>query len=404
MNFAIGFYEKSLDFLMAKSTTGCYNPFMEKIDGNFKITISAGTIIKGLIIMIIAFLLYKMMDLVLVILTAIVIASSVEPLIKWFAQYKVNRLFAVITTYICIIGMFAGLLYFFVPPVLDEASNLLSNAPKYLDSVTLWNPLNDTKLTDTGKIAGGISDGLTGGKQIIGGLSSGSLSPTVIGDLVTKFQSITSNTSDGLINIASSIFGGALSFILIIVLSFYLAVQEGGVEKFLKIITPNRSEAYIVDLWKRSQRKIGYWMQGQLLLAVLVGVLVYLGLMILGIKNALILAVFAAAFEIIPLFGPIIAAIPAVLTGFADGGLTTGLLIAGLFLIIQQFENHLIYPLVVKKVVGISPILVIIGLFIGAKLAGFLGIILSAPITAVIMEYLEDVQRDKHSSSSPNIA
>jgi predicted PurR-regulated permease PerM len=135
-------------------------------------------------------------------------------------------------------------------------------------------------------------------------------------------------------------------------------------------------------------------------LAVLVGVLVYLGLMILGIKNALILAVFAAAFEIIPLFGPIIASIPAVLTGFADGGITSGLLIAGLFLIIQQFENHLIYPLVVKKVVGISPILVIIGLFIGAKLAGFLGIILSAPITSVIMEYLEDVQRNKHSSTT----
>ena len=370
---------------------------MEKSDKNFNISISSGVIIKALIILIVTFLLYKMMDLVLVVLVAIVIASAFEPLVKWFARYKVRRLFAVIITYICVILVFSSLLYFFVPSVLSEASNLLSNAPKYLDSVTLWNPLNDAQIVQTGKVAGGISNGLNGGKQIIDNLSTtGTIDTSVLGGFANTFQSLSSNGSSSLINIASGIFGGALSFILIIVLSFYLTVQEGGVEKFLKIITPAKNEAYIVDLWKRSQRKIGYWMQGQLLLAVLVGVLVYLGLMILGVKNALILAVFAAAFEIIPMFGPIIAAIPAILAGFADGGVTTALVILGLFIIIQQFENHLIYPLVVKKVVGLSPILVILALIVGAKLAGFLGIILSAPLTAVLMEYVDDVQKDKH--------
>ena len=369
---------------------------MEKPEKNFSITISAGTVIKTLVILVIAFLLYKMLDLVLVVLVAIVIASAVEPLIQWFNRHKVKRLFAVIITYICVVLVFSGLLYFFIPPVLDEASNLLSNAPKYLDTVTLWNPLNDAKLTDTSKVVGGISQGLNGGKQIIDSLSSGTAVQTsVLGDLVANFQSFNSDTSGGAINIATKVFGGAFSFIIIIVLSFYLAVQEGGVEKFLKIITPPRNEAYIVDLWKRSQKKIGYWMQGQLLLGVLVGVLVYLGLMILGVNNALILAVFAGCFEIIPLFGPIIAAIPAILTAFTGSGLTLALLVLGLFIIIQQFENHLIYPLVVKKVVGISPILVIIALIIGAKLAGFLGIILSAPITAVLMEFIDDLQKDR---------
>jgi predicted PurR-regulated permease PerM len=174
-----------------------------------------------------------------------------------------------------------------------------------------------------------------------------------------------------------------------------LAVQEGGVEKFLKIITPVKRETYVVDLWKRSQRKIGYWMQGQLLLGLLVGVLVYLGLMILGVQNALVLAVLAGVLEIIPVFGPIVSAIPAILFGMADGGVTTGVLVLGLFIIIQQFENHLIYPLVVKKMVGVSPILVILALIIGAKLAGFLGIILSVPITSVLMEFLDDVQKEK---------
>lgn len=368
---------------------------MEKLEKNFNITISAGTIIKSLVVLVVAFLLYKMLDLVLVVLTAVVIASAVEPLIRWFGQYKVRRLFAVIITYICVVLVFSGLLYFFIPPVLDEASNLLGKAPQYLDSVTLWNPLNDTKLIETSKVAGGLSDSLNGGKQILGDLSSGSVGNSAFGDLISRFRSLTSSASDSIINIASGIFGGVFSFILIIVLSFYLAVQEGGVEKFLKIITPIKNEVYIVDLWKRSQKKIGYWMQGQLLLGIVVGVLVYLGLMILGIQNALILAVLAGVLEIIPVFGPILSAIPAILFGLTDGGLTTGLLVLGLFIIVQQFENHLIYPLVVKKVVGVSPIVVILALIIGGKLAGFLGILLSVPVTSVLMEFLDDIQKDK---------
>lgn len=368
---------------------------MEKLEKNISINISSMVIIKTLVILVLAFLLYQLLDLVLVVLTAVVIASSVEPLIIWFGRYRVKRIFAVIITYVCVVLIFSGLLYFFIPPVLEEASSLLGNAPKYLDSVTLWNPLNDAKLTETGIVASGLSDGLNGSKQILGGLSSGSVNASVLGGLIAKFEGLTSNASDGVINIASSIFGGAFSFILIIVLSFYLAVQEGGVEKFLRIITPQKNEVYIVNLWKRSQRKIGYWMQGQLVLGILVGVLVYLGLMILGVQNALILAVLAGVLEIIPLFGPILAAIPAILFGFTDGGLTTGLLVLGLFIIIQQFENHLIYPLVVKKVIGVSPIVVILALIVGAKFAGFLGILLSVPVTSALMEFLDDVQRDK---------
>ncbi len=369
---------------------------MEKLDKNLNISISAGTIIKTIIILLVTFLLYKMLDLVLVVLLAVVIASAVEPLINWFGRYKIKRLFAVIITYVCVVIIFSGLLYFFIPPVLEEASSLLSTAPKYLDSVTLWNPLNDTKLMETGQVAGGLSDGLNGGKQILGGLSSGTLQNSAFSGLIAQFKSFTSNATDGVVNIVSGIFGGVFSFVLIIVLSFYLAVQEGGVEKFLKIITPLKNEAYIVDLWKRSQRKIGYWMQGQLLLGIVVGVLVYLGLMILGIKNALILAVLAGLLEIIPVFGPILSAIPAILFGFTAGGLTTALLVFGLFVIIQQFENHLIYPLVVKKIVGVSPIIVILALIIGGKLAGFLGVVLSVPITSVLMEFLGDIQKDKN--------
>ena len=166
-------------------------------------------------------------------------------------------------------------------------------------------------------------------------------------------------------------FGGIFSFILILVLSFYLAVQEKGIENFLRLITPLKYERYVLDLWQRSQHKIGLWMQGQMLLGFIVGVLVFLGLNVLGVRHALFLAVLTALLEIIPLFGPKIAAVPAVLIGFLES-VPLGFMVLGLYVIIDQFESHLIYPLVVRKVVGISPIIVILALIIGGKLAGFL--------------------------------
>jgi len=190
----------------------------------------------------------------------------------------------------------------------------------------------------------------------------------------------------------ANIFGGILSFILIVVFSFYFTVIRNGIDDFLSVITPHKYQKYILDLGDRSRNKIGLWMQGQLLLAVIVGVLVFLGLTILGVKHALLLAVVAAMFEIIPVFGPILAAVPAVALSFLDGGLTLGLLVIALYVIVQQFESHLIHPLVVTRVVGVPPLLVILSIIVGAQLAGFLGILLSVPIAATIQELVKDVK------------
>jgi predicted PurR-regulated permease PerM len=205
----------------------------------------------------------------------------------------------------------------------------------------------------------------------------------------------------------TTFFGGILSFILIIVLSFYLSSQERGIENFLRLISPVKSRTYVVDLWKRSQEKIGLWAQGQLMLGVVVGVLVFLIMSMLGIPSALFLALIATIFELIPVFGPILSAIPAVSLAFMNGinplatalsvgaGVKAGLIVAFIYFIIQQIESHVIYPEVVRKIVGIPPVLVILALIIGAKMAGFLGIILSVPVTAILMEFLNDVAKEK---------
>ena len=216
-----------------------------------------------------------------------------------------------------------------------------------------------------------------------------------LSDFVNGLQSLIVGTSAGAFQTASLIFGGFLGSVLIVVLSFYLAVQEEGVSDFLRIVTPVKHHGYIIDLWQRSQRKIGYWLQGQILLGLVVGVLVYLVLMVVGIPHAIVLALLAGVFEIIPVFGPIISSVPAILIAFADRGLGTGLLLVGLYIIIYQFESQLFYPLVVKKIVGISPIVVILALVIGAKLAGLLGALVAVPLSAALMEYIHDVEKRK---------
>ena len=308
---------------------------------------------------------------------------------------KVKRLPAVIITYLILALSFSGIVYFFVPPLVADTSSLLGSVPKYIDTISLWNPFQED-LSQQKTVATSLSQGLAQGTQIVGQITTNQFS---IKDFFDNLSKAFSNVSQGVIQLIGAVFGGILSFVLIIVLSFYLAVQENGVGNFLKVIIPKKYEEYTVNLWKRVELKIGYWIQGQLLLGLLVGVLVYLSLVVVGVKNALVLAVIAAAFEIIPLFGPILAAIPAIAIAFSDSGMNMALIVAGCYVIIHQFENHLFYPLVVKKIIGVPPIIVILALIVGAKLAGFLGLVLSVPLAATLMEYFKDLEKLKLSKT-----
>lgn len=369
------------------------------MNGSAKIEITVGTIVKAILLIVATIALFSLKGIVLVVLTAVVIASSLEPVIKWLMRYGVNRVISAVMVYAAIAGILIGAFYTLVPRFLQDTSEFLSSVPEYLESTELWNPLGAEKTEQSKVAATSLADGIAQGQMALRSVGSGSASSgqfSIQGALTSINEAINA-VSAGFVHSASSIFGGIISFFLIVALSFYLAVQEDGVEKFLRIVIPESKERYVIGLWRRTQTKIGLWMQGQLILALLVGILVYLGLMVLGVRNALLFAVFAAFLEMIPLFGPIIAAVPAVATAWLDSGATGGLIVAGLYLIIHQFENHLIYPLVVKKIVGVPPILVILALLAGFKLAGFLGIILSVPVASMLMEIIDDAQKDRRS-------
>lgn len=346
---------------------------MEGPFSHTRITIAAGTVAKVITVILLFALAFYLRDIVLVILASVIIASSVEPIVKWLMSKRLPRTIAVLMIYFCAAAIFAGSFYFVLVPLLGEVQNITTTLPQYL----------------------GTLSSLSLGSSGIGSSVSGIINNLPISEISLRASSIVSALSQNAFTTASVVLGGLLNFVLIIVLSFYLSVQAGGITSFLKTITPSIHRKYVVDLWDRAERKMGLWLQGQLLLGVIVAVLAYLGLTLLGVKHALLLAFVAGAFEIIPLFGPILAAIPATIFAFTDGGIAFALLVVGFYLIIQQFENQLIYPLVVKKVVGVSPIISILALVIGAKLAGFLGLLLAVPVATILMEFFNDLERNR---------
>ncbi len=343
----------------------------DKKEKNITISITSGTIIKMAVFVALAWFIYILKDIAMVILISIVIASAVEPAARWAERRRVPRVAGVLFIYLISFLIIGGIFVFLIPPVFQNLSGFTEAIPTYLNK-----PFESATFSS---FIVSIPESLS----------------IAISDLTKVLEASSGKITSGFFQAASAVFGGASSFILIVIISFYLAVQKDGIENFLRIISPDSDEEYVIGLWRRVQKKIGLWLQGQILLGVLVGILVYLGLTILGVKYALIFGIISALFELMPFFGPIMASIPAIGVAFLQSP-TLGLMVIGLYIIIQQFENHLIYPLVVKKIIGIPPILVILSLVIGGELAGFFGVLLAIPVATVLMEFSRDIVERKH--------
>lgn len=345
------------------------------MDKKQELSITTGSWIRGVIVLAIAYMLFQISELIIVIITSIVIASAIEPAASWARKRNIPRLLMILLVYIISGFLFAGLFYFILFPLIGEMSSFIKTLTIYSNSFT----------------GEGVISDLFKAQNLFGSFGT----PNVIRELSSYLNSFSVFISQGVFSSISTIFGGILNFFLIVFLSFYLVVQESGISKFLKIITPLEREQYIIDLWRRSQAKIGLWIQGQLLASIMVMMLVYIGLSIMNVPNALLLAVMAGVFDLIPIIGPIVASVPAIFISFISGGVNMAIIVAVIYLIVQQFEGNIIYPLIHKKMVGVPPMVSITALIAGGVLAGFLGILISVPVAAIIMEFISDIEKRK---------
>ncbi len=367
---------------------------MKKTDlDEIEVSITSGTIVRTILIIALFALIWFLRDILLIVLMSVILASVVEPAVLFFSRKNVPRILSLIVIYLFGIGLIAGLFYFFVPVILSDLAQFARALPDTVDLGAVQGIFSGDAPRTTVTAANSFS-----AADLAQGLQQGAN----IADLLK-----TEIANGGALRSISILFGGLLSFAFIVVFSFYLAAQERGIENFLKLISPMHSRDYVVDLWKRSQKKIGLWFQGQLLLGLLVGILAFLVLSILGLSTPLLFAVLIMFFELIPVFGPIIAAVPAIAVAFTEGlhpaaqvfavghGFTAAATIAIAYFIIQQIESQVLNPQIIRKVTGIPPVLVILSLVVGAKMAGILGVLLAVPVTAIFMEFLNDVAKER---------
>jgi len=328
------------------------------------INISTSTILRVIFILLALVFLYLIRDILIIVFVAVIIAAAINGPVSWLQRHKVPRLLGVIFIYLLLLLFLALVVTLIFPPLAEQIKQLAAYFPEFMEKI-------------------GLSVQEWWGKYKLEGNLQALLDTA--GDKLHQATSSVFGTIIGL-------FGGLVSTIIILVISFYLAVQEKGAKRFLVSLTPNEHQSYISDLIERIESKIGGWLRGQLLLMFIIGCLTYIGLYFLGVKYALTLALVAALLEIVPYIGPILAAIPAVILAFLQAPFLA-LLVILLYIVIQQLENYIIYPQVMKRTVGLNPIVIIIVMLIGAKLAGILGMVLAVPVAAAVAEFLKDLQK-----------
>lgn len=339
--------------------------------------ISYAAFFKFALIVLVGALLYLVREVLLMMFIAIVIAAALDPIVDWMQKRRVPRALAVIIIYIVIILVVGFALGLIVPALASQVKQLGIILPGYLDD---------------------LSNYFVGISGISAAQSLQDLS-AYITDFVKQigFAKQADSAITSAYEIVSGFFGGIFSVVAVFVLSFYFLLQENAFKRFIQSFVPKKYRAYSIEVTERIQAQMGNWLRGQLFLGLVIGVITYIILSIMGVKYALVLAIFAGFLEIIPYIGPVIAAVPAIFLGLLQSPLI-GLLVLVAYILVQQFENHLLVPKVMEKAVGLNPLVVILVILAGAKIAGVPGAIVAVPAAtalSVVLGNFFSEQRDK---------
>lgn len=310
---------------------------------------------------VIAFL-WFISDILILLFASVVFAAALDPSVRAMQRYKIPRIVAVALIYVVFLAVVVGTVFLLVPTVSGQIDTLSKELPTY-----------SAKLKD-------LAD----------------QSPQ-LASLYMKLTKQASTLGEGLIDnaapVAAGFFSGVFGFLTFLVLTFYML--SGGkriaITAFDFIPQPHLKKR-LINLSLAISTKLGYWLRGQAALGLIIFVAAFIGLSLLGIEYALTLAVIAGIMELVPLVGAYLGAIPAILVAVTMSP-GKGLAVALLFLAIQVLEGQVIVPQVMKRALGLPPIVILSAVLIGGKLFGFVGVLLAAPVAATILVIAEDVMR-----------
>lgn len=343
-----------------------------KEDSPVLISISTGAVIRILAIIVVCVLMYLLRDIVLLLIVSLLLATLIAPLADLSSSYSLPRGIAVVIIYVSAVATVAGVLMLVVPAVYNQTSALVEQYTPVLQDLagdsTKWQFITQGRFFEQ-DIASFIS---------------------------TIQESGTVEAFTEVVAIVSSVFGGVIALFIVLILAYYMVVEEYQLIHAVESVTPARYKAFVRACIREGRYKVGRWMRGQLMLMLIVGFLDFAVLSALGVPFALVLAILGGLLEIVPYVGPNLAAIPAILISFSISPALALLVLLGYF-IVQQIESDILTPKIMQKVVGINPILSIVAITAGYTLYGVIGAFLSIPLTVMAVVIIKEWMLQKHS-------
>ncbi|MGH2354378.1 MAG: AI-2E family transporter, partial [Chloroflexota bacterium] len=205
------------------------------------------------------------------------------------------------------------------------------------------------------------------------------------------------------VRVALGVVTGALNGIFILVLALYLTQDSERIQRYLIGFLPLDRQEQAAQITARIGERLGGWLRGQIMLSAIIGTMTLVGLSLIGVRYAVVLAMIAAIGEAVPLVGPIFSAVPAVIVAFFQSPLQ-GFLTLGLYILVQQLENNLVVPKVMERAVKLHPLAVMTALLTGSELLGVTGAILSVPVAAALSVVIQEVRVERRERDAQHLA
>ena len=340
-------------------STGSNKSIPMKEPEKYKIEISSRTIIFTVFFLLFLRFLWMIQDVLFSIFIAFIIMSALKPYVSFLEKGKIPRFLSALFVYLIFLTFFFAVLFIAFPPLVIESTQLFKALPSILERIA----------------------------------------PEAMAllNLDSVFQYLP-DIANQFFGIVSGIFSNAVFLISTLFFGFYFLLEENVFRKILsRFFSEERARTALV-IFDKAEKRLNGWFWGEITLMTVVGLLTFIGINLIGLRYALALAVLAALLEAVPNLGPTISSIPAILLGFAVSPVT-GFAAMALYFIIQQLENNLIVPVVMKKAVGLNPIITLLALLIGGKIGGVLGILLAIPLTLFIETAIMEVVNTPKSSA-----
>ncbi len=310
-------------------------------------------------------LLYRFYQVVFVFFIAIVIGTVFRPIVNWLYQRGIPRIAGVILVYILLLILLAGFLWLLFPLIFEQSVTLSREVPGYYQNLRTWTINYPNQLfMRLGQLLPATLPGLNPGMVQQTGEHVMASAGQVLGYVLLTTQVI-------------------FTAIVILVLTSYWTLDGPLIIKTFLLLVPQDQRDSIGELITAMESKVGLYLAGQGLLCVVISIMALMAYMLIGLPNALVLALAAGVMEAVPMVGPLLGAIPAALVALSIAPDRLIWVIVAT-MIIQQLENTLLVPRIMKKTVGVNPFVTLLALFAFSSLFGIAGALMAIPIAAII--------------------